>query len=664
MPLVTGQVLNSRYRIVKLLGQGGFGAVYRAWDTTFDLPCAIKENFETGEAAQRQFLREARLLRTLRHPNLPEVSDYFVVPAQGQYLVMDFVEGEDLAQMQAAAGGPLPEAQVLAWAAQTCDALSYLHSQNPPVIHRDIKPANIKIRPDDQAMLVDFGIAKQFDPNAATTMGARAVTPGYSPLEQYGRGGRTDARSDIYALGATLYALLTGKEPEDAPERNLGSELVLPRVLNPRLSSEAEAIILKAMAILPGERYQSAAELGSVLREPGLVAVGQPLPPGSQAGGAGVSSSPGTGGDAGLTQVVYPPVRDSAPYSSPPGAIGRKAQPLPWVWIGMMAALLVVVIGLAVLFSRGSTGGGQPATAITGEGSLATEIAVGIATTAPKPSGTPLPPSDTPLPTFTLVPSDTPAPTLSPPPTALPQRIADDFGVEMALVPAGEFQMGSENGHSVERPVHTVYLDAFYMDIYEVTNALYEKCVQAGACTLPGDSKSYTRSSYYGNAQYDDYPVIWVDWEQAGVYCAWRGARLPSEAEWEKAARGGLDGKLYPWGDESPDCKKGAKNGAKLDDDGGCNETDTEPVGSYSPNGYGLYDMAGNVWEWAADWYGGNYYASSPSEDPAGPASGDDRVVRGGSWNNRSNGVRSAFRYNAAPDLKSGSVGFRCSRSP
>jgi serine/threonine protein kinase len=140
MTLTQGQILNNRYRIVKLLGQGGYGAVYKAWDTTLNIPCAIKEGFETAQEMQQQFLREAQILAGLRHPNLPRVSDFFAIPGQGQYLVMDFVEGQDLEELRCAAGGRLPEAQALHWIAQACDALGYLHRQKMPVIHRDIKP--------------------------------------------------------------------------------------------------------------------------------------------------------------------------------------------------------------------------------------------------------------------------------------------------------------------------------------------------------------------------------------------------------------------------------------------------------------------------------------------------------------------------------------------
>jgi serine/threonine protein kinase len=200
MQLAKGEVLQGRYRIVKLLGQGGFGAVYRVWHLGLNVPCALKENLGTSVEAARQFAREASMLATLRHSNLPRVIDHFTIAGQGQYLVMDFIEGKDLGQMLIETGQPLPEAQVLAWITQICDALTYLHSQNPPIIHRDIKPANIRMTPQGEAILVDFGIAKVYDANLKTTIGAQAITPGFSPFEQYGQGG-TDARSDIYALG-------------------------------------------------------------------------------------------------------------------------------------------------------------------------------------------------------------------------------------------------------------------------------------------------------------------------------------------------------------------------------------------------------------------------------------------------------------------------------
>jgi serine/threonine-protein kinase len=201
MTLTTGTVLRNRYRIVKLVGQGGFGAVYRAWDLTLEQPVAVKESFGAGPEAQRQFEREAKLLAGLRHNSLPVVIDHFIVPGQWQYLVMDFIEGRSLGAMLAERGRPLAEAEALPWIRQVCDALTYLHTRTPPIIHRDIKPENIIITNEGRAMLVDFGISKVYDPAKGTTLGAKAVTPGYSPPEQYGRG-RTDSRSDADATAA------------------------------------------------------------------------------------------------------------------------------------------------------------------------------------------------------------------------------------------------------------------------------------------------------------------------------------------------------------------------------------------------------------------------------------------------------------------------------
>ena len=274
MTLAQGQYLNNRYTILELLGQGGFGAVYKAWDNTLNVPCAVKESFLLSPEGQRQFLHEAQILAGLRHPNLPRVTDFFTLPEQGLYLVMDFVEGQDLEQLRAQAGGRLPEAQVLAWIAQVCDALSYLHRQKPPVIHRDIKPANIRLAPPDEdyplgrAMLVDFGIAKAFDPVMRTTIGARAVTPGFSPHEQYGQTTSvTDPRTDLYSLGATLYALLTGQVPPESVLRLLRDPLVPPRALNPAITPQTETVILQALQNDPELRFQSATRLRAAITD-------------------------------------------------------------------------------------------------------------------------------------------------------------------------------------------------------------------------------------------------------------------------------------------------------------------------------------------------------------------------------------------------------------
>lgn len=231
------------------------------------------------------------------------------------------------------------------------------------------------------------------------------------------------------------------------------------------------------------------------------------------------------------------------------------------------------------------------------------------------------------------------------------------FYPNMVLIPSGCFDMGDafSEGISNERPVHTVCItSSFYMDVHETTNAEYAACVSGGGCTLPSNTSSVTRPAYYGNTAYDNFPVIYVDWGQATAYCTWAGKRLPAEAEWEYAARGGLSGKRYPWGDTITGMD------ANYDNSGDPWDNDTSVVEYYAANGYGLYDMSGNVLEWMNDWYQYDYYSTSPTNDPPGPATGTDRVLRSGSWYYSSYSMRVAHRGGNVPNIQSTNVGFRC----
>ncbi len=266
MTLERGYLLNKRYRIVEILGQGGMAAVYRAVDENLGVEVAVKENLFTTEEYARQFRREAVILANLRHPNLPRVTDHFVVEQQGQYLVMDYIEGEDLRQRMDRLG-PLPDQEVVILGVAICDALKYMHTRKPMVLHRDIKPGNVKITPSGHIFLVDFGLAKVVQGRQATTTGARAMTPGYSPPEQYGTA-RTDHRTDIYSLGATLYSALTDAIPEDGLARAMDQAVLTPLAKrNPKTMRRLATTIEKAMAVRPEDRYQSADDFQEDLLE-------------------------------------------------------------------------------------------------------------------------------------------------------------------------------------------------------------------------------------------------------------------------------------------------------------------------------------------------------------------------------------------------------------
>ncbi len=312
MPLAQGDLLNKRYRILEVLGHGGMGSVYRAHDESLGVDVAVKENLFTTEDYANQFRLEANILARLRHPNLPRVSDHFVLPDEGQYLVMDYIEGPDLRQILEKSG-PISEPEAIRIGTAICDALTFLHTRQPAVLHRDIKLGNIKLVPDGHICLVDFGLAKVVQGDQPTMTGARAMTPGYSPPEQYGSA-RTDARSDIYSLGATLYAAVTGFIAEDSIMRALeGLELTPVRKRVPHISERLAATIEKAMQVSPENRYQSASEFKQAL----LGETQRPSP-----------------------EQPISPAQDPAPALEPVPA-QKRASFKPFLWLGILSLLAI-----------------------------------------------------------------------------------------------------------------------------------------------------------------------------------------------------------------------------------------------------------------------------------------------------------------------------------
>ena len=644
--LQPGALINQRYQIVRQVGQGGMGAVYEAVDTRLGHHVAIKQTLITDPQYVHAFEREARLLAHLKHAHLPRVTDHFS-DADGQFLVMDFILGDDLAALFQQRGGPFPLAQVLPWADQLLDALTYLHSQNPPVLHRDVKPQNLKQTPDGTLILLDFGLAKGALWQTRLTGGGSIAgyTPAYAPLEQI-QGTGTDVRSDLYAVGATLYHLLVGTPPPDALTRaaNLLSQqpdpLRPPHECNPALPQAVSAALVQAMSTNPNARPESAAALRTLLRR-----VPQSPPP-------PLSVAP--------TQVIRPPTQAAQPRpEQPPFAVGTptlavsppKAAPAPttpnlgtppFVWIGV---LLVVLLGVGAFIWGGGKGSHPTAAPTTAPAARPYATTVPAATAARSSATTA--------------------------PAALPAALVP----EMVAVPAGSFLMGSSSADSQaddnERPQHPLTLPDYWIGKTEVTNAQFRPFVEGDGYNNPAywtaagwawrQENKITQPSSWDAPPWNgpNYPVVGVSWFEAVAYCRWLSTQtgitfsLPSEAEWEKAARGS-DGLIYPWGNTwDASLVNSSESGLQK----------TTPVGSY-PKGaspYGALDMAGNVWEWCATQGGKTYPYQLEDEWQAAylEAYVEARVLRGGaSWNDRTV-VRGAYRYDDYPRGRYFGLGLR-----
>jgi hypothetical protein len=445
--LSAGQVLNQRYRIDALLGQGLIGAVYLGWDLSLNAPVALKGQWAQSPQAAAQFTQRARQMASLRHPHLPYVIDHFSVPGLGDFLVMEFIQGQDLGTVIRQARGGLPEWQVLAWASEICDALQYLHSQPQPIIHRDVKPANIRISPQGvggaQAVLVDYGVALASDPDPHSTLlvgirpaaGDLVVGNPFTAPEQYS--GFADQRSDIYALGATLYLALTcgynspATLPLDSRNRQAGQVMPSPRQINPSLSTSSEAVILRAMDLSPQRRFQNADEMKMALMASTssnaplpateviqsvsprtLASAGGPLPPTVQVQAPPPEAGHGGGySPAGFYPQTPPPVR----YVQAPPARSRN----------LAAALIFITIAICLL---GGLVGGiglyllvftpiPPAQDLSTATQPGVAIASLTATGSPTASQTSSPTIEVPLPTTAIV---LPPATKEPTSTSLP----------------------------------------------------------------------------------------------------------------------------------------------------------------------------------------------------------------------------------------------------
>jgi formylglycine-generating enzyme required for sulfatase activity/serine/threonine protein kinase len=676
--LANGMLLQERYRIIRLLARGGMGAVYEAEAVHLgNAPVAVKQTFynEHQRTLREQFEREAATMARLRHPALPRVSDHFV-EGGGQFLVMEFIPGDDLLALFNRRGLPFDCGQVLAWAETLLDALDYIHTQHPPVIHRDIKPQNLKLTPRGELFLIDFGLAKNATTPTHSSASLHAYTLSYAPPEQI-EGAGTDPRSDLYSLAATLHHLLAGEPPVDARVRQevvryqAPDPLRLLHQVNPQIPPAVAMVIARAMALDRDYRYTSAGAMLQALREAGrLIAATTPeapFPPRPQTQEGYRLQSQSRPSESATEHLSVAPPReqprpgvaerpsqrfeskqraDVAPVSAPQRH--TKA-----IVIGAALALPTVALAIYFAFLAGRSSGGAVVrtNGIVIPGSGVTDIQG----TVKLPTGV--------APSGSIGNFDFETVTLDGDGNAISRKkkqarhfgedLGEDVILELVEIPGGEFTIGSpkeEEGRiPTEGPQRSVTLPSFWIGKYEVTQEQWREVAKL----------SIVKSDFNADPSFPLYkhgksPVSGVSWDDAVEFCkrlsrkTGREYRLPTEAEWEYAARAGTNAPFAFGATVTPVVAN-------------CTQKRPTTVGSLGvANAFGLFDMTGNVWEWCQDERRDDY--NGLSADGSWTKEGDRqfRRLRGGSWGlTELKLCRSALRYQDAPDARSLIYGFR-----
>jgi formylglycine-generating enzyme required for sulfatase activity/serine/threonine protein kinase len=711
------------YRIERVLGHGGFGITYLARDVNLDKRVAIKEFLPNDIAARgpdqtvsirspdskeafqwglESFIKEARVLGKFSHPSLIPVHRFF----EGNntaYFVMEFAEGVTLGTVLKHEG-VMGEERLRGILGPILNGLEEVHSRN--VLHRDIKPDNIILREGAPPVLIDFGAARQ-NLTSMTRSIMSVLTAGYAPIEQYATGGNQGPWTDLYALGAVAYRAISGQKPVDAINRIRNDPLVPAVKLGAgKYGKDLLETIDWALAVEPEDRPGSVAEVRAALagqararahppREhagPKISALGGTLPPEiatpetntviieKQATPA--ATAPGrswlawAGGVLALTAVAAATVFFGlrTPLGPAPSPAPREAPPLAAPAPAPTEPVAAPVVAQAA-----------PAPAAAPETQPAPAQEAKPAPAPPPPQARPSAPAPAPVeatkPPAEVATAAAPAPAVEEArPAVVPKGVVAQMAAQatfedcascpsMIVLPAGSFRMGAlpaDNGNPWEGPSHAVAVGKpFAMARHEVTAAQWRACVDAKGCSAANAGPSS------GDAARA--PAVNLSWGDAQAYAKWltattgRRYRLPTEAEWEYAARASTTTARYWGGDRTKQCGYG--NGAdqsalKVDpklpavecDDG---YATLAAAGSFKPNAWGLFDMAGNAWEWTQDcWSDG--YAGAPADGSARESGGcDKRVIRGGSWRARPNSLRSFGRGNSAPGARGDDLGLR-----
>lgn len=635
-----------RYLNLEEIGRGGFATVYKALDSKLNRNVALKvlhAGYGSDPNFVARFHQEAQTIASLNHPNIITIYD-FGDEDRRLFIAMEFLANGDLQAWFNRKKVPLSVAEALTFLAPVANALDYAHEQG--IVHRDIKPSNImlqKIRDDLRVVITDFGLVKAMEGSIALTMTNQMLgSPEYMAPEQAdpNRHNEVGPHSDLYAFGIVAYQLLAGRVPFPGQGNSTlyaqeYKPVPPPQDINKSLLPGTADILVKMLSKSPTDRYSTATAFVQALEEIGQISSQ------NQQNEASVAAlykkllkahksknwievitlaaqievfNPDYKNISFLkteaqnqlrvnqtqissTLVDLPETSQEAPSSMPKRRWDKYIKSRPNqhknarpAWIKWATLSLIAIMILAGGYLLVSSSSHNTKAGDTWE---------------------------------------------------RPEDKMEMVYVPKTTFPLTTFRMGSNDGESNEQPVHRVNLDAFWIDKTEVTNGQYALCVADGTCEKP---------RFISGAQQ---PVVGVDWRNANDYCKWVKRRLPTEAEWEYAARG-PKGNLFPWGNSSPSCEL-------LNYDMCIGEPTI--VDSNSPEGdswVGVSNMAGNVSEWVNDWYDDDYYANSPSQNPIGPTVSLTKVMRGGSYEDNTFDVRSSNRFSRDHTHSSESLGFRC----
>jgi serine/threonine-protein kinase len=599
----------SSYRLEAEIAHGGMGIVYRGVHTVFDQVVAIKAIFPeltVNPELRQRFMNEAKIQYKLQHPNIVQLREFLI--DQGKfYIVMEYIDGETLAQHLRQLGRPMLAGEAVPIFHQALEGLGFAHAHG--VIHRDIKPSNIMLTRDGVVKLTDFGIARALGTAKLTRTGTALGTPAYMSPEQI-QGTKLDHRTDIYSMGITLYEMLTGRVPFERPIDSDSDFSILTAHINqsPTPPSQhvadiplfLEAAILKALEKRPENRFASCQEFQAAIAPPPLretvvfVPVPEPVkpvqPPPEPAGHEEAPPPPGLEAKEpapGLPVSILEPHPGPKLVTSPPTGVRLKTVKKQSSHRALAVSLIVAaVIVIAAALSW----------------------------------------------VYWL--------------NRFDARENPNDGLKYVRISPGTFMMGCSPGdprcQADELPSHRVTITkGFWMGQTEVTVRAYKRFAGATGRQMPNAPQSNSR---WAN---DAMPIVNVNWQDAREYCTWAGGRLPTEAEWEYAARGGSTAARYgplgkiAWYKET-------------------SMYQTHEVGQKRANGFGLFDTLGNAWEWVNDWFDFYYYQNSPSQDPAGPAKGHHRTARGGSVSSADWDIRESARIEKDPVERWDELGVRC----